>query len=146
MVLVRMDQVNGAEAPSFSKVPHISFASTDADASADFWRRVFGFSDLDRAEGEGWRAMVLIHPHTSAIVELHQRQADEGDDPDPVGAGFDRLGLRVSERRELDSWQAHFERLAVPHSPPVDRHYGSVLTFRDPDGIQLELIFCDRAG
>jgi glyoxylase I family protein len=27
----------------------------------------------------------------------------------------------------------------VDHTPIADREYGAVLTFRDPDGIQLEM-------
>jgi glyoxylase I family protein len=42
---------------------------------------------------------------------------------------------------ELDAWQAHFERLGVTHTPTVDREYGSVLTFKDPDGIQGEMFY-----
>ncbi len=37
----------------------------------------------------------------------------------------------------------HFERLGVLHSPIVDRPYGSVLTFKDPDGIQFEMFHRD---
>jgi catechol 2,3-dioxygenase-like lactoylglutathione lyase family enzyme len=141
MVLVGVDEVGGAEVLRLSKVPHISFAATDAEASADFWRRVFGFADLDRAEGEGWRAIVLVHRQTSTVIELLQREASDGDGRDPTGAGFDHLGLRVDERRELDSWKGRFERLDVPHTAPVERSYGAVLAFQVPDGIQLELIF-----
>ena len=31
--------------------------------------------------------------------------------------------------------------LGVTHSPITDREYGSVLTFKDPDGIQLEMFY-----
>jgi hypothetical protein len=46
----------------------------------------------------------------------------------------------VSTRDEIDDWAAHFESLGVVYSVPVDvgRH-GVVLTFRDPDNIQLEV-------
>ncbi len=48
-------------------------------------------------------------------------------------------GLKVDTRAELEDWLEHFERLGVKHSPIADRDYGSVLCFRDPDGIQLEM-------
>jgi len=31
----------------------------------------------------------------------------------------------------------------VVHTPVVDREYGSVLTFKDPDRIQFELFYLD---
>jgi glyoxylase I family protein len=45
----------------------------------------------------------------------------------------------VDDPTELDTWQAHFEDLGVIHTPVVHREYGSVLTFKDPDGIQFEM-------
>ena len=36
---------------------------------------------------------------------------------------------------------APFARNDVTYSPIADRPYGSVLCFKDPDGIQLELFF-----
>ena len=49
------------------------------------------------------------------------------------------MGLAVDSRDELLEWQAHFESLGVIHRPVVDREYGSVLTFKDPDRIQFEM-------
>ncbi len=140
-VLLGVVEGRGAEVPTFSKVSHISFSATDAETSAAFWRQVFGFSDLERIEGDGWRAVLLIHPQTSTIIELRQHDANGGERLDPARTGFDHLGLKVDDRSELDVWQAHFERLGVPHTPTLHRDSGSVLTFRDPDGIQLELFY-----
>ena len=36
-------------------------------------------------------------------------------------------------------WQARLEGLGIPHGEVVDAHYGSGLSFRDPDNIALEL-------
>jgi glyoxylase I family protein len=47
--------------------------------------------------------------------------------------------LSVPSRADLETWQAHLQQLGVTHSPIADRPYGSVLVFRDPDNIQLEL-------
>jgi len=53
--------------------------------------------------------------------------------------GLDHFGLAVPTRADLEAWQAHLQQLGVQHSPIADRPYGSVLVFRDPDNIQLEL-------
>lgn len=53
--------------------------------------------------------------------------------------GLDHVGLAVASRAELEGWQRHLAELGVSHSPIADRPYGSVLVFRDPDNIQLEL-------
>jgi glyoxylase I family protein len=127
--------------PTFAKVSHISFSSRDADRSAQWYREVLGLEPLDRVEGEGWRAVLLIHPASSAILEFQQHEANQGEAFDPRRTGIDHMGFKVDSRSELDDWLVHFERLGVEHSPIADRDYGSVLCFRDPDGVQLEMFY-----
>jgi glyoxylase I family protein len=131
------------DAPSFSKVSHISFSARDADASADWWRRVFGFEDLDRSAGDGWKGILLVHPATVTIIEFQQHDRNEGETFDPARTGFDHMGFKVDSPAELQTWQAHFEKLGVVHTPVVERDYGSVLTFKDPDDIQFEMFYRD---
>jgi glyoxylase I family protein len=127
--------------PTFSKVSHTSFSSRDNEKSAQWWREVFDLEELDRAEGDGWTAILLIHPASATIIEFQQHDANQGETFDPIRTGFDHMGLKVDDRSELDTWQAHFERLGVRHTPVVDREYGAVLTFKDPDGIQFEMFY-----
>jgi glyoxylase I family protein len=125
--------------PTFSKVSHISFSARDNEKSAGWWSEVFELDELDRAAGDGWTAILLIHPATATIIEFQQHDANKGEAFDPARTGFDHMGFRVDSRAQLEEWQAHFERLGVRHTPIVDREYGSVLTFKDPDGIQFEM-------
>jgi glyoxylase I family protein len=127
--------------PRFSKVSHISFSVRDAEVTARWWKDVFGFVDLDRVEARGWRAILLLDPPSSTILEFQQHDANQGETFDPVRTGFDHMGILVDSRAALDEWQAHFEQLGVRHTPVVDREYGSVLTFKDPDGIQFEMFY-----
>lgn len=127
--------------PRFKKVSHISFSVRDAEASAQWWRRVFGLEDVDRVSGEGWHGVLLLHPASSAVIEFQQHDANEGERFDPRRTGFDHMGLLVEDPAELEEWQAHFEREGVTFTPVVHREYGSVLTFKDPDGIQFEMFY-----
>ena len=127
--------------PTFTKVSHISFSARDAEASAHWWAEVFDLKELDRAHGDGWAGILLIHPETATIVEFQQHDANRGETFDPSRTGFDHMGFKVDDRAALDDWQAHFDRLGVRYTPIVDRDYGSVLTFKDPDGIQFEMFY-----
>ena len=127
--------------PAFSKLSHISFSVRDNEASARWWRDVFGLQNLDRVPGDGWTAILLIHPATATIIEFQQHDANRGEMFDPARTGFDHMAFKVDDRAALEEWQAHFERLGVTHTPIVDHGYGSVLTFKDPDGIQFEMFF-----
>jgi glyoxylase I family protein len=143
-LVVGVEVARGGVGPSFSNVSHISFSVRDAEASAAWWREVFDFEDLDRVERPGWRGILLLHPRSTTILEVQQHDANTGDLFDPARTGFDHLGFKVDDGDELEEWQAHLAALGVDHTPIVDCGDGSVLTFRDPDGIQFEMFF--RAG
>lgn len=125
--------------PEFKKVSHTSFSTRDAEASAAWWQAVFGLEELDRVAGDGWKGIVMLHPPTATVLEVQQHDANAGEPFDPRRTGFDHLGFLVDGRDALVAWQEHFERLGVTHTPIADRDYGSVLTFKDPDGIQFEM-------
>ncbi|MFN2502829.1 MAG: VOC family protein [Acidimicrobiales bacterium] len=127
--------------PAFSKVSHISFSARDAEASSRWWSELLGLTELDRVAGNGWRGIVLLHPPTGTVIEFQQHHGNQGEEFDPRRTGLDHMGFKVDDRAALDDWRAHFERLGVRHSPIVDREYGSVLTFKDPDGIQFEMFY-----
>lgn len=127
--------------PSFSRISHTSFSSRDADGSARWWSEVFGLSEVDRVQGEGWRGIVLVHPPSATILEFQQHDANEEEWFEPRRTGLDHVGFKVDDRAHLDEWKVHFERLGVTHSPIADEAYGSVLTFKDPDGIQFEMFY-----
>jgi glyoxylase I family protein len=126
---------------TFTKVSHTSFSARDAERSARWWQDVFGFEELDRPKGDGWRGIVLVHRPTGTVIEFQQHEANQGEPFDPVRTGFDHLGFLVADPAELDVWQAHFAECGVTFTPVVHHGYGSVLTFKDPDGLQFEMFF-----
>jgi glyoxylase I family protein len=127
--------------PEWRKVSHTSFSVGDAEASARWAGRVLGVDELERVQGPGWRGIVLVHPPSGTVLEYQQHDRHQGERFDPARTGLDHVGLQVTSRAALDEWQRHFEELGVDHTPVVDREYGAVLTFRDPDGIQLEMFY-----
>jgi glyoxylase I family protein len=127
--------------PAFDKISHVSFSARDAEASASWWTELLGLVEIDRVHGPGWRGIVLLHPPTATVIEFQQHDANQGERFDPSRTGFDHMGLKVSDRATLEEWTAHFDRLGVDYTPIVDREYGSVLTFRDLDGIQFEMFY-----
>jgi glyoxylase I family protein len=127
--------------PEWERVSHISFSARDKDACAEWFGRVLGFTRLDETGGEGWRAVLLIHPASATIMEFQQHDANQGEGFDPRRTGLDHIGLKVASREVLVQWEEHFAKLGVDHTPIVDREYGSVLTFRDPDERQFEMFY-----
>jgi glyoxylase I family protein len=127
--------------PRFSDVSHISLSVSDAEATAAWWKDVFGLRELVRLDHhDGWFG-ILLELTEHIAIEFQQHDANAGEAFDPVRTGFDHMGLAVDRRDDLVEWQAHFEARGVAHTPIVDREYGSVLTFKDPDRIQFELFY-----
>lgn len=127
--------------PNWERVSHLSFSARNKDECAEWLRRVLGFEPLDTVHGDGWDGVLLIHPPTRTIIEFQQHDANQGERFDPRRTGLDHLGLKVESRDSLVEWQDHFDRLRVDYTPIADKEYGSVLTFRDPDGRQYEMFY-----
>jgi glyoxylase I family protein len=68
----------------------------------------------------------------------------------PSGGGFyefriglDHLEFLVAQRSDLDAWAARLDELGIRHSGVREPPYtaDAMLTFRDPDNIQLEFFW-----
>ena len=130
--------------PQWQKISHSSFSVQDAEGSAAWARRVLGMEDLERVAGTDWHGVLVLHPPSGTVLEYQQHDRGSHDRFDPRRTGLDHIGFLVRSRAALDDWAAHFDELGVDYTPVAEREYGAVLTFRDPDGIQLEMFW--RAG
>jgi glyoxylase I family protein len=119
---------------------HIELTVRDAEASAAWYERVLGF--FLRGEHHPENAHLIVMEHRSGMILGFWQHGEESSSDlfDEFRTGLDHLAFQVSTRGEIDDWRAHFASLGVDHSEPVDvGHYGVMLTFRDPDNIQLEV-------
>jgi glyoxylase I family protein len=128
--------------PDITGIHHISLTVTDLDRSAAWYSEVLGLGELMKEthpDGNGL-AIVLGKPDWSMCVGLHTHDANAADPFQETRTGLDHVSFRVADRAELDNWAARFGELGVSQSPITDSEGYSVLVFRDPDHIQLELI------
>jgi glyoxylase I family protein len=91
------------------------------------------------ATDEGrWIRSYCAHP-SGLVVGFTQHR-----DTSPFSvqnSGVDHLAFAVGRREDLDAWATRFTALAVLHSPVRDIEGGALLSFRDPDGIELEMFY-----
>ena len=71
-------------------------------------------------------------------VEWYRRFLGSEPVLDEHRAGLDHVAFGCADRAELERWQARLDELGIPHGGIVGAHYGSGLSFRDPDNIALE--------
>jgi len=135
--------------PQITGIHHFSPTVSDVEASAAWYEQVFSmirvpitFAHHEREE-TGY-AVMLIDPVSGLAIGLHHNEANEGEPFDETRTGLDHIGFRVSTREDLDAWVAKLDGLSVEHTGVRDITTPvpfSTLVFRDPDNIQLELIW-----
>jgi glyoxylase I family protein len=130
---------------------HIALTVSDIDASVSWYESVFGIGFKMDVPHEGGVGKLLMDDAGELMIVLHRHDGNDGGLFDERVTGLDHVGFLLPTRADLEAWQAHLEAQGVviagaadkpsTQSAIADEPYGSVLVFRDPDNIQLEL-FC----
>lgn len=127
--------------PAISAIHHVTLNVHDLERSERWYTDVLGFSRLQAYSTPHFQRVIMRHP--SGIV----LGVNKHNDPDAEAAfserrtGLDHLAFQTAGREQLDAWVSQFDEHGVEHS---DVKPGAVpgsflVTFRDPDGIQLEV-------
>ncbi len=128
--------------PDIAMINHVGITVTDIERSTPWYTEVFGFTKLmetTHPDGTGY-VVVLGKPDWSTRIGLHTHEANLNQSFSETQTGLDHISFLVDNRAELDSWETRLDELAVDHSAINNQPGYSVLVFRDPDHIQLELI------
>lgn len=128
---------------------HLALTVTDLDASVQWYGEVFGVQPLLDVPHSGGVGRILADADRELMFALHHHDSNGGELCSEAVTGLDHAGLAVASRADLEQWQDHLEANGVvragtadkplTQSPIADEPYASVLVFRDPDNIQLEL-------
>jgi glyoxylase I family protein len=98
-----------------------------------------------RNEATGY-GVVLADMAAGVMIGLHHHEANRGEPADESRTGLDIVTIAVPARSDLNAWAACFDHLGVADSGVIDTSDSvkySVLTFRDPDNIQLGMLFME---
>jgi catechol 2,3-dioxygenase-like lactoylglutathione lyase family enzyme len=131
--------------PDLQGLAHIELTVRDPEVSADWYQRVLGFSLRADHRRNGTGVIVLEHTSGMVLGLWHHGEKQSSDRFDEFRTGLDHIAFKVAPRAEIDRWAAHFEALGVRYSEPVEvERVGVILTFRDPDNVQLEVFWDSR--
>jgi glyoxylase I family protein len=132
--------------PRLTGIQHVGITVTDLNTSRAWYERVLGlvfqFQEPHHRSECGGYAVVLGTPDGAFNLGLDHHPTNRRQPFDPALTGLDHLCFQVSTRAELLAWEARLDAVDVAHSGvyDIDGMPVSLLTFRDPDGVQLELI------
>ena len=136
--LTYWDKTRPMSAPAIRGFGHIDLTVTDGERSVRWWSKVLGFDLVVEVENPGYRVWGMLHRSGVYVgLLMHDNPASDGFDERAVG--LDHLALNVQDRSTLVAWAEHLDRLGIRHSGIKDENGGPLITFRDPDNIQLEL-------
>src|SRR5262249_19769400 len=136
-------------APAIVGFHHFSPTVSDVEASAQWYERVLGMNRIPvtfphyGSEGSGY-GVVRVEPRSAITIGLHHDAVNPCLPADECRTGLDHISFAVAERADLDAWASWLDQLGVKNSGAVDTDNPipySVVVFRDPDNIQLELFF-----
>jgi glyoxylase I family protein len=125
-------------------IHHLGLTVRDVEASERWYCAVLGFERVGEFHAPGGERdkVFLRHPALRTRLGLTRHRSGDASRFDETRVGLDHLAFSVATRRELDEWSARFAAAGVTCSPVATANSipgASVLVFRDPDGIQLEL-------
>lgn len=120
-------------------IHHIRLIVTDVARSREFYTSLLNFSVA--AELPPGVVMTNGNILLGLTLPWDENQALPNDHFSPHRVGLDHLSFAVADREELSKAAALFEERQVVHGQITDLPaFGiAVLSFNDPDGIQLEL-------
>ncbi|GAB3205244.1 VOC family protein [Marinactinospora thermotolerans] len=124
--------------PQLTGLAHITLSVRDRDASVEFYRDVLGFREYQTRDDGQWLRTTCHHP-CGLVLALTQHRDHFNARFDPRHAGVDHIAFEVAGVGDLETWEERLTELDVDHSPIVHCDSGSLMSFTDPDGVQLEL-------
>jgi catechol-2,3-dioxygenase len=137
-------------APSLTGISHVGLTVRDVTTSEAWYSDVLGLVRLfvePHGTGDG-HTIVMTRPGTALFLGLdHHPEADQQLFSERR-TGLDHLALGVETRQDLDGWAAHLDSRGIEHSSIVEVGAPAPhaqMTFRDPDGIAIEVFWMGGA-
>jgi len=119
-------------------ITHVAVTVTDLEASEAWYTKVLGAEPVLDEDTGPFRHVVYAIGGTLLGLHAFPGGVREPGPFHPYRAGLDHVAFGVADRGELEKWQKTLDDLGVAHGGIVDAHYGSGLSFKDPDNIALE--------
>ena len=131
--------------PSITGQVEVNLTVRDPTLSAAWYTELLGMQTrYDHTSDDGqMRYVCLVEPSSSLVLCLVGHAGNIGEQFTEFRTGLDHLEFLVASRADLDEWARRLDQLGVRHSGVKDLDYtaNAMLTFRDPDNIQLEFFW-----
>lgn len=125
---------------SITGIHHMSLTVTDKARSVEWYCDLFGFAVDSEVEGETFRRTRLRHPDADIVLTLTRHDDGAADRFDETRAGLDHVSFRVPSVGDVEAFKRRCDERGVQASEVKHSDYLAMITVRDPDNIQLEVM------
>lgn len=124
----------------FPALQHVAITVSDLGRSTRWYSQLFGADPvLDEDEESGTFHHTVFALDGGMLFGLHTHMgAESKDQADERRTGLDHISFALKGTTELEQWQSRLDELGIAHGGIKKAHYGSGISFRDPDNIALE--------
>jgi catechol 2,3-dioxygenase-like lactoylglutathione lyase family enzyme len=124
---------------TFPGITHVAVTVSDLSRSVPWYRDLFGADPVLDEDTGPFRHVVFLVGGTLVGLHAFPEGIPAGDSFAERRLGLDHIAFGAANRADLESWERKLDGMGIKHGGIVDAHYGSALSFRDPDGIALEM-------
>jgi catechol 2,3-dioxygenase-like lactoylglutathione lyase family enzyme len=122
--------------PDIERIGYIGLSVRDIAASARWYAELLNLTESYREENDDWTSVLLQHS-SGLTIGLLQHVRNDGEPFSEFRTGLDHVEFEVQSEAELKAWRSRLDDLGIDHSGA----FPHVVTFRDPDNIQLEFFW-----
>ena len=133
--------------PAFPALTHVAITVSDLAASTPWYQTLFDAKpvlDEDEESGNFHHTVFALAGGTLFGLHTHSASGSDADGFDERNVGLDHVAFACTQP-ELEEWVARLDKAGIAHSGIKHAHYGSGISFRNPDNIALEF-FAPPAG
>jgi glyoxylase I family protein len=125
---------------TFPPLTHVALTVRDLSVSVPWYEALLDAKPVldEDTDPDFHHTVYLLADNT--LLGLHQHARPAPDERfSEFRVGLDHVAFGCADRAELEKWARRLDELGIAHGEIKDASYGSGLSFRDPDGIALEL-------
>jgi glyoxylase I family protein len=124
---------------AFPPLTHVALTVRDLSVSVPWYEALLDAEPVIDEDTVGGFHHTVYLVGTNTLIGLHQHTTPAPDERfSEFRVGLDHVAFGVADRDELEKWTRRLDELGIEHGDIEDAHYGSDVSFRDPDGIALE--------
>ena len=123
----------------FPPLAHVALTVRDLAVSVPWYEALLDAEPVIDEDTDPAMHHTVYMLGNGTLLGLHQHEtAAPVETFSEYRVGLDHIAFGCADRGELEKWSARLDELGIAHSEIKDEHYGSDVSFRDPDGIALE--------